>query len=144
MCVVHRPVLCMTSFLFPSPLANQTALSCSLWEGGSMCQRTTFRIQFSSVMGSGELRLSGLSQKLFSRWVILWSSPIFMGTRSVGTSIFCPLPRVEISTAISTPFLLREQESRPISRESVSAFQCMNVLADVFDQLRACFPLWLW
>lgn len=59
MCVVDRPVLCVASFLFPSPLANQITLSGSWRRGSYMCQRTTFRSQSPSAMGSGELRLSG-------------------------------------------------------------------------------------
>lgn len=124
MCVVGRPVLCMTSFLLPSPLANQIVLSCSLGEA-LLCVRG----QPSGVRGTQVVR--PVSKAVFPAGPSFWSCPIFTGTRSVGISMFALHPCVESSTA--TSFLIREQESRPISRENLSVFQCRNVLANVFD-----------
>lgn len=121
MCVVDRPVLCVASFLFPSPLANQITLSCSWRRGSYMCQRTTFRSQSPSAMGSGELRLSGFPCRLSRR-----SCPVFTGTRSVGTSMPALYPRGSFHSYVLYLLFLRVQGSKPSHREcfSFSVYEC--------------------
>lgn len=101
-------------------------------------ERTTFRSQLSSAMGSGEFRLSGCLESHFppagsSCWSWqepdLWTHPCLLSTR------------VEILTALYfSSFLIREQESRPIkngecfsSSVDECARQCVWLVEGLFS-----------